>query len=257
MLNCNIHMCPHRCHQLQDHSKMECKAIIVSKCSKGHKITRKCHDKAAAICRKCEAELRAQEKRRQRDYKLDQDRQAKQQAYAAKLAEIEEEIEHQKRRLNDQADEENRQHALAQKKQDLLNLKKTVESPSRVPVTPQSSQQPSATSTASGASRQESATQDSNTSSNKSEAPSSDGASAQSHDQPDWDKSEARDDWQEQKELWGAENDALDSLMSMIGKCHAHGCMRKLTVRRSRVCQGAISCHQKQGRYSRSPECAS
>lgn len=127
MLNCGVHSCPFRCHQLQDHSKMKCKSIISLTCPKNHKISRECHDKAAAaICRKCEAEARALEKRRQRDYKLDQERQAKQQAYAARLAEIEEEIEHQKRVLKDQAEENNRQNALAQKKQDLVNLKSKV-----------------------------------------------------------------------------------------------------------------------------------
>ena len=221
MLNCNIHACPHRCHQLQDHSKMECKAIITSKCLKGHKLTRKCHDKAAAICRKCEAEARAQEKRRQRDYKLDKERQAKQQAYAARLAEIEDEIEHQKRVLSDRTDEENRQNALAQKKQDLFNLKKKATSPPKATVAPEPSQQPVQES---GASQRESGAQQSSAaSSDKSEPPPNDGASAQSDAQPHCDKSEARDDWQEQKELWGAENEALDSLMSMIGKCNIDG----------------------------------
>jgi len=95
---------------------MECGIIISSKCSKGHRITRKCHEKAANLCRKCEDELRAQEKQRQRDYKLDQERQMKQQAYASKLAKIEDEITHQKRLLSDQAHEESCQYALAQKK---------------------------------------------------------------------------------------------------------------------------------------------
>jgi hypothetical protein len=48
-------------------------------------------------------EAKAAEKRRQRDYKLDQERQAKQQAYAARLIEIEDEIEHQKRIMSDHA----------------------------------------------------------------------------------------------------------------------------------------------------------
>jgi len=47
-------------------------------------------------------------------------------------------------------------------------------------------------------------------------------APSQGDEQLDWNHSDARDDWTEQKELWGAENEALDSLMSMIGKCHAH-----------------------------------
>lgn len=94
LLNCNIHTCPHRCHQLQDHSRMDCKVIISSTCPNNHKTTRKCHDKAAAHCRKCEAEVRAREKKRQRDYELDKEREAKQSAYAARLVEIKKEIHH-------------------------------------------------------------------------------------------------------------------------------------------------------------------
>jgi hypothetical protein len=239
MLNCNIHKYPQRCHQLKDHSKMECEAILASKCLKGHKVTRRCHDKAAAICKKCEAELRAQEKRQKRDYKLDQERQAKQQAYAAKLAEIEDEISHQKRLIKDQYEEQARQNVLAQRKQDLLTLKEkgagapkaSVEPPSTLhrPMSPQNSEesQPQATTQSVLAASLDTsdpnlddgapAQSDANPDRNESEA-RDDGAPAQSDVQPDWDESEARDDWLEQKELWGAESEALDSLMSMIGK---------------------------------------
>jgi hypothetical protein len=59
-------------------------------------------------------------------------------------------------------------------------------------------------------------------SSDRSEPASDGNGSEDSEGQPDWDKSEARDDWKEQKELWGAENEALDALMSMIGQSFAH-----------------------------------
>jgi Cdc6-like AAA superfamily ATPase len=218
MLNCNVNKCPQRCHQLKDHSKMECEAILASKCLKGHKVTRRCHDKAAAICKKCEAELRAQEERQKRDYKLDQERQAKQQAYAAKLAEIEDEISHQKRLIKDQDEEQARQNALAQRKQDLLNLKEKGTGAPKAPVEPPSTLQRPITPQNSEGSRPQATTPSvPAASSDTSDPTSDDGAPAQSDAQPDWNESEARDDWLEQKELWGAENEALDSLMSMIG----------------------------------------
>jgi hypothetical protein len=181
-------------------------------------VTRRCHDKAAAICKKCEAELRAQEERQKRDYKLDQERQAKQQAYAAKLAEIEDEISHQKRLIKDQDEEQARQNALAQRKQDLLNLKEKGTGAPKAPVEPPSTLQRPITPQNSEGSRPQATTPSvPAASSDTSDPTSDDGAPAQSDAQPDWNESEARDDWLEQKELWGAENEALDSLMSMIG----------------------------------------
>jgi DNA replication protein DnaC len=215
MLNCNIHTCPHSCHQLQDHSKMDCKAIVSSKCPKNHKVTRKCHDKAAALCRKCEAEAKAAEKRRQRDYKLDQERQAKQHAYADRLSEIEDEIEHQKRLLGDRAEEDDRQNALAQKKQDLLNLKNKVKLPVVSTQSVDMTQKPSVTLQPSPIA--EAYVDPRPASLNRNESASDANGSEESESQPDWDESEAKDDWKEQKELWGAENEPLDALMSMIG----------------------------------------
>lgn len=223
MLNCQTHTCPQRCHQLQDHSKMDCKAIISSKCSKGHTVTRKCHDKAAATCQKCEAEVRAQEKKRQRDYKLDQERQKKQREYAARLAEVEDEIEHQKRILKDQAEERDRQQALAQKKQDLSGLKAKAKEPTRQPDVNNSSTKSSSVMSENnipsqnGVSTPQKPANPPNSSTSKSSA-----ATTSEHDgQPDGDKSEAKDDWEWQKKYEGAENEALNSLISMTGNLNS------------------------------------
>jgi hypothetical protein len=218
LLSCGLHPCPFRCHGLQDHSKMDCTAIISSECPRNHNITRRCHDKAVATCKKCDRDARELEKRRERDHKLDQQRQAQQQAYAARLAEIEDEIEHQKQRLRDEADEQDRQAALAQKKQDLKSLKTksgiTLDeasppnphtNPPVISGSAPSKHKPTSFSKSSAPSDQSSST--------------SDEANSDEDDQRlYWDKSAAKDDWEEQKAMWGAENDSLDALMSMIGE---------------------------------------
>jgi hypothetical protein len=216
MLNCNIHTCPHRCHQLQDHSKMDCNAIITSKCSQNHKLTSKCHNKAALLCKKCEAEARAKKERQERDYKLDQERQAKQQVYASQLAEIEGEIEHQKRILRDRTDEQNRQNALAQKKQDLSNLTKKA----RLTANDAKLKVVARESTITSVEHVERNGSSLNIGNHldDSQPAKNDDAPKLNEGRPEWDSSEAKDDWEEQKELWGANNEALDSLMSMIGK---------------------------------------
>lgn len=219
MLNCGLHSCPQRCHQLQDHSKMNCKTIVVSKCSQNHKVSRKCHDKAAATCRKCASEAIAQQRKLQRDYKLDQERQMKQQIYASRLAEIEDEIRYQKRVLKDEADERDRQQALTQKRQDLLNLKAKANSRPRQPTpsTASNTISPAAAGNVESLHKKDNAPKDPSDLSNGS-APSQPQVSTEdSEDQPDLKKSEAEEDWEWQKQIEGAENEALDSLIAMIG----------------------------------------
>ena len=198
---------------------MECQVIISSTCPNKHTTTRKCHDKAATHCLKCEAEIRAREKKRQRDHRLDEERQAKQRAYAAQLAEIEAEIEHKKRVLRNQAEEIDRQQSLDQKRQDLRNLQEKARRPAKQP--PSSSSPPTSSvkipkSTATpqqDAAAPKTAKSQSRGATANAEPPASD----QSESEPDWEDSKAKDDWEWQKKYEGAENEALDSLVPMIG----------------------------------------
>ncbi|KAF3919193.1 hypothetical protein AA313_de0200271 [Arthrobotrys entomopaga] len=223
LLNCGQHACPHRCHQLQDHTKMDCPAIIKLRCSrKKHDISRKCHDKAAASCRKCDAEDRAQEKRQQRDHKLDQERQAKQIAYAQKLAEIEDEIDHQKRLLREKRDDRDRESGISQKQQDLASLKTQVKNFSESGNTGASTlpkqSDPSSSSRATSSKttvKTPPAPQTNPTVPQPGQASEKEPESKE--DDSGWENSESKADWEWQKEFEGAENEALDSLMDMIG----------------------------------------
>ncbi|KAF2189155.1 P-loop containing nucleoside triphosphate hydrolase protein [Zopfia rhizophila CBS 207.26] len=217
MLNCGVHVCPQRCHQLHDHSKMACTVIIKSLCPQKHKISRRCHDKNAAICRKCEAEARKQEEKRQRDHELDQQREAKQRAYTNELAELQAEIEQQRRLMKDDSDERERKKVLIQHRQDLANLKEAAKNDKVVdfstkPVLSQSrkknkeNQPPSST----------------NQSSTSDPTPpqKDDDKMSNSHEtspENDWEKSESKEEWEYQKEFEGQENEALDALMDLIG----------------------------------------
>lgn len=250
MLGCGLHTCPDRCHQLQDHSKMRCLAIISSKCANSHTVTRKCYDKAAGSCKKCESEARAREKKRQRDYKLDKERETKRQAYAAQLAEMEDQLEHQKRLLKDQCIERDQQQVLAQKKQDLQNLKKMTEKQSR--------DQKSLTAEITQAVKDKLAPPDDHVATS-----SLSGGKTQSHPdssagheekQPDLDKSNAKDDWEWQKRYEGALNDALDSLMSMIGLSTIFQVIINTDSSRLGVCQTEIPRHQDKNRYCCPPK---
>jgi hypothetical protein len=222
MLNCGLHTCPHRCHQLQDHSKMKCTAIVKTKCPQNHKTSHKCHDKTAVTCRRCEAEARTKEKRQRRDHELDQARQAKQRAYAIQLAEIDDEIEHEKRMMKDKADETDRRNTLMQKKQDLVNLKAAMRKPQQGSSTPKLnilSPQTAVPSEASPVSTARGQSSEPPSADSHAEADASTGASTIIEEVSlGWDQSEAKADWEWQKQYEGADNEALDSLMAMIGR---------------------------------------
>ncbi|KAJ4343628.1 hypothetical protein N0V95_006636 [Ascochyta clinopodiicola] len=191
---------------------MQCMAIVSSTCSNKHKVSRKCYDKAAGVCKKCEATIRAQERRRQRDHELDQEREAKQRAYLAKLVEIEDEIEHQKRLLKVQAEVTGQEAALAQKRRDLENFKNKVSNPNE-PAKPSASA--TATNQAPAATVQNPNT--SNATAQNQNTNQQDGTADSAGSASVWNQSEAKDDWEQQKKFDGAENEALDLLMPMIG----------------------------------------
>ncbi|KAF2277903.1 P-loop containing nucleoside triphosphate hydrolase protein [Westerdykella ornata] len=219
MLSCGQHVCPHRCHQLQDHSKMKCEAIVTTKCPQDHHIKRRCHDLAAGLCRRCEADARETERKRQRDFLLDQERQAKQAQYAKRLAEIQDEIAHEKRVLKDRREHQERLNSLAQQEKDLEELKKR----SRAEMNSSTSQQrqpvssslegPNGNSDKNPAATSQSSSVDGTTLGLDVPTPASPGSSLPSK----WDHSESKDEWEAQKKLEGAENEALDKLMDMIG----------------------------------------
>jgi hypothetical protein len=81
-LNCGLHDCPSKCHQLYDHSKMPCEFIISSKCPKGHVQSRKCHENPPILCKKCERDAKLQDDKRKRDFALQQKRDAEQLEHA-------------------------------------------------------------------------------------------------------------------------------------------------------------------------------
>ena len=207
-LSCGIHDCPQRCHQLFDHSKMECHETIESTCTRSHKTSRPCFKKDNT-CGVCEAEDRKRELRRQRDQKLELERETKQKEYARQLIELQDEIRHQRRILKDQSEQDEREKTLGQQQQDLKNLRDTVgriQNKRRKDLPPTNTMSQASTTTALPNVRPDSAPE---TEQVAVDNESGNGIST-------W-TSSARDEWEHQKEFEGARNEALDSLMDMIG----------------------------------------
>lgn len=207
-LSCGIHNCPQRCHQLFDHSKMQCRKLVEFVCPRSHRLTRPCFRKDPS-CRLCDAEDRRQERIRQRDHELEVERELKQKEYARQLGELQDEIAHQRRILRDRSAQEERENVLRQYRQDLASLRDTVmsmENRKRMEgwATPPENQ---ASTTAASPGATTYSTPDTRQAAVKNQDKGNLGT---------W-TSSAKAEWEHQKEFEGARNEALDSLMSMIG----------------------------------------
>ena len=210
MLSCGKHTCPQRCHQLFDHSKVQCKQIIQEKCPQNHNMTWECW-KQSVPCGKCEAESRKREAQRQRDHKLDLRRQANERAYSQRLAELDEEIAHERRLQKEHGDQLDRERVLQQRKKDLADARVATRRMTDL----ESPRSEMNASTKNRTQKPETSTE------GKSASPSHDSGlgkeqrNEQKDEQPEL--SQAKSDWDYQKRFENADNEHLDALMEMIG----------------------------------------
>lgn len=122
-LSCGVHDCPQKCHALTDHSKMACDVKLRDECPRQHEFSWRCSDGRPPTCQKCDAEDLAAEERQKRNAELDSIRQQKQADYATQLAQIQDEIDQSRRRMREQCEDEDRELALRQRRQDLDNVR--------------------------------------------------------------------------------------------------------------------------------------
>jgi hypothetical protein len=206
-LSCGLHDCPQRCHKLADHSKMPCKVQLSDKCPEKHKITWQCSKGRPASCSVCDAEARALAKRQKRDAELDLARQQKQEAYANRLAEIQDKIDRSRREMQEQNEDEERENALRQRQKDLENTRCTSERIRKQREVKQAATMPKAP-------------KDATVAENPGEINMPEGEQVPaigSEDAPAKPLSTAQNDWEHQKQFEDASNEQLDELMTMIG----------------------------------------
>jgi flagellar biosynthesis GTPase FlhF len=204
-LNCGVHECPSRCHQLVDHSKMVCTKIIDWNCSRGHRISQSC-SQVKGSCRFCNQEDIAKERKRQRDLKLDAERDKKQKQYTQELIEAQEEIAHLKRLQRDKFEEEERSRTLKQHLDEIERIKnppKVTDPPVQAMPDTRANYEIKEVDTNPVPDRQ--------TSRNDNQKP----LVQQEKTTPK--PSEAKDEWEYQKKFLNAQSQEIDSMMEMIG----------------------------------------
>ena len=234
ILNCGLHSCPQRCHQLSDHSKIHCKYILQEKCSKGHLRSWRCHEPQRG-CNKCEAEARRKEKELQRAREMEKKRALDEQEHSERMAKLDNLLAEERERLREAQLSKERALAVQQKEMDLADAQSMTITPfdplshaqSRVsggstttkpfPVSAE------VQSTSSKTLRQQTSAQANLTvkarptsSMNPVEKSSVSGSPSA----PDWThkrQSPAKEEWQRQKEMDNSRNKDIDTLMDLIG----------------------------------------
>lgn len=169
---------------------MECQTVVNCVCPMKHKTKRPC-SKSQAACITCAEEDRQRERIRKRNERLDAERDAKRAAYAQQLADAQAEIDHHKRRLKDSREAEDLAKTLEQRKAQLASLKETTK---KLDEKKQSSSRPKSPAVS---------------------RPPRKVLTAGNGEEDDW--SSAKKQWEHFKRSDGAENEALDTLMDMIG----------------------------------------
>lgn len=214
MLKCGQHKCPSSCHQLFDHSKILCKAVLKGTCSTGHKLSWKCHAGAPLLCFKCELEKKEAERKAQRDLEEKIKRDEMTRKHLREVSKIDEEIERIVQEMKDAQLNKEQQAVLAQRRADLAAAKE------RATNTRSTHQQD-----AKDVHKKENSTPEKappGVSSKPSEEPSTSPDQHSEVREPIQKKMEhkisaAQTEWQRQKDQENANNPAIDKIMEMIG----------------------------------------
>ncbi|KAI1172371.1 P-loop containing nucleoside triphosphate hydrolase protein [Nemania sp. FL0916] len=239
LLSCGKHTCPKRCHLRVDHSQIQCDEALNDICANGHRLVWPCHAKRPPPCQTCRLEKEAKERKARRDQELELDRQAKQRAYAKELAALKDKIAGKQQAIADRREQMLREQNLRQHEADLARVTKEAEVLSK--------QKTSLVNTGSVRSKVNPSDKESNTrnlietqddrpkgtpTQELAERSQHDDQETQNGNEPDAPRTDddheeesltvhqpslAGSDWQQQKDLEFASNEALDSLMNMIG----------------------------------------
>lgn len=223
-LNCGLHQCPSKCHQLSNHSKMSCEHISYSKCSNSHSQQWKCHKGPPAVCSRCEKDIKDAEKKRQADFLVQEKRDAEQRLHDQRLAELDAKLASERIALRDAQLAQEREYAIRQKEYDIKTASalraSQISNAGTEPFTKPNSPDPDPSQRSDPT---ESST--SNSPAPESTVPARSKPSVNKRTVPTANKplplppvdSPSQTEWKRQKRMEGASNDAIDSIMEMTG----------------------------------------
>ena len=211
MLSCGLHPCPQQCHQLFDHSKVQCEYMLDDKCPKGHQRSWKCH-KPPRGCNKCEAEALRAQKEAQKALRRQEKRAREEQEHIEHMAKLDTMVAEERQRLKDAQLFRDRAAAVHQKEKDLADAQ-AMTVPSLAPL-------PNAQNGVGGSAGKEPDPMPTQASPTPSNNPGTQPPNSANSLIPKWTdrrQSPAKEEWERQKTMENARNDAIDSVMDMIG----------------------------------------
>ena len=205
LLNCGSHKCPQRCHQLYDHSKMACEHVMDATCTKGHVRRWKCHMAAPVACPKCEKEAKDLERKMDKVFEDQRRRDREAQEHSRKMAELQDRMDVATQDIRDRQVAQERAQAIQQKQRDIAAvLAMAQRSPAQTVPSKRNGEERTMVS-------EPEATSHKPLTQNETSEP------LDSRPSKLEEKSPAALEWQRQKDLENASNNAIDSIMEMVG----------------------------------------
>ena len=177
---------------------MECEHIIEYKCPNGHWQKRKCYKSQPQTCRICQAEDERRQKQLEADLKLQETRDKEKARHEAEIVDLDLQIQLIREQNKGKETAKERANTLEVKKQDLEAAKLQIKGTS-VRAASEETIKPTVSTTSN-----EPSSADSN-------------ASTRQDLKSKREKSEPEVEWERQKDVEGASNDAIDSLMRLTG----------------------------------------
>lgn len=246
MLNCGIHPCPLKCHQILDHSQMPCQHPFSGMCAANlHKLKWKCHQSKPDPCPACQKESERAEEKRKRELELKQrleeeerqrlmQRAEEQLEHDLRMAELDAQLEAAMDAMADAQIAQQRTNELQQKVKDLEAAKSNAQkaaanaqahafaaSSSKTPnPTPPSNLQPNPppatnlTPSSPSSSNTKPSTKPSVKQTPTQKPKSVSSSTSSSNAAP---TSAAHRDWLHQKQINGEQNSAIDGIMELTG----------------------------------------
>lgn len=195
-LSCGKHSCTRHCHWVADHSKVPCGEKLKITCQRGHKSKVPC-GKVNPACYSCKKEDEETRRRALRDIALEEKRLENQKKYRKELQELEDAIDHQQRIMKYETEQKEQSETLRKKNEHLRSLQDTKARMDKA----KANQEKRASS------------QPLSSSSNKSSETASNKTPKAFATSP----GKAQDEWEAMKKMDGSCNQAMDTLMDMVG----------------------------------------
>lgn len=183
-----------------------------SKCPNGHDRSWKCHKPPPATCQKCEKKAKDDAEKLQKAFERQKQKEAEQAEHARRMAELDEQVATERAKIRDAQLEQERKHAISEKEKE---LQQTISLGTRKQRSAMNAETLNHKENAGSSSTPGSPTVPvGSTLSSEAEAEAMDEADQTPTPLP---KSTAQQDWEYQKNVQGANSDAIDGIMELIG----------------------------------------